>query len=116
VPTCLPPAGGPCPQRPLGRDCPGAAAPVHVSGPPGLGRRAAAALKTLRKKTEQLRAAVAALRAKKVADDVVIEVEIFLKAAENIVRFDEWFAKDSVKWTLLALRRESPDGVATWSR
>ena len=80
----------------------------------------AAALKTIAEKTEQLRAAVAALKAKKTPDNVLIEVEIFLKAAENIVRFEEWYAKDSVKWTLTTLDRglerakDAADGKAPW--
>jgi dienelactone hydrolase len=89
--------------------------------PPELAKPDAAALKTIQTKTEQLRAAVTALRAKKVRDDVVVEVEIFLKAAENIVRFGEWFAKDSVKWTLLSLDRglerakdAANEGTAPW--
>ena len=88
--------------------------------PPALAKPDDETLKTIRAKTELLRAAVAALREKKVRDDVVIEVEIFLKAAENIVRFDEWFAKDSAKWTLLSLDRglerakDAAGGKAPW--
>jgi len=73
--------------------------------PPAILKPDDATLDTIRKKTEELRAAVAALNEKKIPDDVLIEVEIFLKAAENIVRFEEWFAKDSVKWTLTTLDR-----------
>ena len=39
--------------------------------------------KVIADKTEELRKAVAALKEKKIADDVLIEVEIYLKAAEN---------------------------------
>src|SRR5262245_22472819 len=63
----------------------------------------AAALKQIQVKTEELRKAVVALKEKKIADDVLIEVEIYLKAAENIVRFEEWLAANSVKWTLQTL-------------
>lgn len=60
-------------------------------------------LKTIKEKTEELRKAIAALKDKKLKDDVLIEVEIYLKAAENIVRFEEWLAAASVKWALSAL-------------
>ena len=62
-----------------------------------------ATMKPIAEKTEQLRKAVAALKEKKIPDDVLIEVEIYLKAAENIVRFEEWLAADSVKWALHTL-------------
>lgn len=62
-----------------------------------------ATLKQIAEKTEQLRKAVEALKAKKTADDVLIEVEIYLKAAENIVRFEEWYAAASGKWALTTL-------------
>lgn len=56
-------------------------------------------LQQIKDKTEQLRKAVEALKEKKIPDDVFVEVAIYLKAAENIVRFEEWLHKDSVKWT-----------------
>jgi dienelactone hydrolase len=59
--------------------------------------------KQIADKTEELRKAVAALKEKRVGDDVLIEVEIYLKAAENIVRFEEWLAAASVKWVLTTL-------------
>ena len=62
-----------------------------------------ATLKQIAEKTEQLRKAVAALKAKKLRDDVLIEVEIYLKAAENIVRFEEWYHSNSGKWALTTL-------------
>ena len=58
----------------------------------------AATLKQIQEKTEELRKAVAGLKEKKIADDVLVEVEIYLKAAENIVRFEEWLHANSVKW------------------
>ena len=63
----------------------------------------AATLAKIKEKTEELRKAVAALKEKKIADDVLVEVEIYLKAAENIVRFEEWLHANSVKWTLQTL-------------
>lgn len=79
--------------------------PAKAKVDPATLRPDAATLKTIQEKTESLRKAVAALREKKIPDNVLIEVEIFLKAAENIVRFEEWFAKDSVKWCLTTLDR-----------
>lgn len=76
--------------------------------------------KVIAEKTEELRKAVAALKAKKIADDVLIEVEIYLKAAENIVRFEEWLAAASVKWALttldqgLARAKQAEGGKAVW--
>ena len=80
----------------------------------------AATLKTITDKTEQLRHAVAALKAKKIPLDVLSEVEIYLKAAENIVRFEEWLHSNSVKWTLatldqgLARVKQAEGGKAVW--
>src|SRR5262249_32287704 len=77
-------------------------------------------LKTIKDKTEELRKAVAALKEKKIPDDVLIEVEIYLKAAENIVRFEEWLAAASVKWALttldqgLARAKQAEGGKPTW--
>jgi dienelactone hydrolase len=65
----------------------------------------AATLETIANKTARLRDAIADLQRKKLPADAIIEIEIFLKAAENIVRFDEWFAKGSVKWALTTLDR-----------
>src|SRR5262249_60574547 len=62
-----------------------------------------ATLKQITEKTEQLRKAVAALKEKKIPDDVFVEVAIYLKAAENIVRFEEWLHANSVKWALQTL-------------
>src|SRR5262249_28614770 len=76
--------------------------------------------KVIADKTEELRKAVAALKEKKIPDDVLIEVEIYLKAAENIVRFEEWLAAASVKWTLttldqgLARAKQAEGGKAVW--
>ena len=76
--------------------------------------------KQIAAKTEELRKAVAELKAKKTADDVLIEVEIYLKAAENIVRFEEWLHKDSVKWAQTTLdkglerAKQADGGRAVW--
>ncbi|MBY0514104.1 MAG: hypothetical protein K2P78_09365 [Gemmataceae bacterium] len=76
-----------------------------------------ATLKHIAEKTEQLRKAVAALKAKKLRDDVLIEVEIYLKAAENIVRFEEWYHANSGKWALTTLDQglERAKQAAEWN-
>jgi dienelactone hydrolase len=80
----------------------------------------AATLRQIAEKTEQLRKAVAALRGKKIADDVLVEVEIYLKAAENIVRFEEWLHANSGKWALTTLdqglerAKQAEGGKAVW--
>ncbi len=57
-----------------------------------------ATLKQIAEKTDQLRKALEGLRSKDFSDDVRIDVEIYLKAAENIVRFEEWYNNNSGKW------------------
>ncbi|MBP3960907.1 hypothetical protein J8F10_37270 [Gemmata sp. G18] len=79
-----------------------------------------ATLKQITEKTEQLRRAVAALKEKKIPGDVLVEVEIYLKAAENIVRFEEWYHANSGKWALttldqgLARAKQAEGGKAVW--
>jgi hypothetical protein len=79
-----------------------------------------ATLKQIKDKTDELRKAVAALKEKKIEDGVLVEVEIYLKAAENIVRFEEWLAANSVKWALttldqgLARAKQAEGGKAVW--
>jgi hypothetical protein len=88
--------------------------------PPKIQKPDEATLKTIAEKTEELRKAVAALKEKKIADDVLVEVEIYLKAAENIVRFDEWYSAASGKWALttldqgLARAKQAEGGKAVW--
>lgn len=87
-------------------------APPPVTKPDG------ATLQTIVAKTTQLRAAVADLKG--VPDDVRIDVEVYLRAAENIVRFEEWLHKDSAKWALTTLDRgleraaQAKGGKAPW--
>lgn len=79
-----------------------------------------ATLKVLAEKTEQLRKAVEALKAKQIPDNVFVEVAIYLKAVDNIVRFEEWFTAASGKWALttvdqgLARAKLAEDGKAVW--
>ncbi len=88
--------------------------------PPAAQKPDEATLKQIAEKTEQLRKAIDGLKAKKIADDVLVEVEIYLKGAENIVRFDEWYSKDNGKWALTTLDRglerakQAEDGKAVW--
>jgi pimeloyl-ACP methyl ester carboxylesterase len=64
-------------------------------------------LKQIRAKTRQLADKIAELRAKKDSkiDTLLPDVEIYLRGAENIVRFKEYYNKDSGKWTLDSLDR-----------
>lgn len=77
-------------------------------------------LQLIKEKTEQLREAIAALRERKLPDDVFVEVDVYLKAAENIVRFEEWLAAASAKWALatldagLARAKEAEGGKPVW--
>ena len=60
-------------------------------------------LKQIEAKTAQLAAKIAELRKDKKTHELLPDVEIYLRGARNIVRFKEFFSKDSVKWTLAAL-------------
>ncbi|MFO0798146.1 MAG: hypothetical protein U0804_11780 [Gemmataceae bacterium] len=106
-------AGGPGQQ-------PGKKDDKNKFAPPAATRPDDATLKVIADKTTQLREAVAGLKAKKTPDDVLIEVEVYLRAAENIVRFEEWFHKDSGKWALTTLDRglerakQAEGGKAPW--
>src|SRR5262249_21584421 len=61
-----------------------------------------ATLKQIKDKTEELRKAIEGLLDRNYRD-VICDVEDFGKAADNIVSFEEWYAKDSVKWALTTL-------------
>ncbi|WP_439629488.1 hypothetical protein [Gemmata sp.] len=76
--------------------------------PPKATKPDEATLKQIAEKTDYLRKMISGLKAKKLPDDMLIEVEIYLKAAENIVRFEEWYAAASAKWALTTL----DDGIA----
>lgn len=51
-------------------------------------------------KTAQLEAKIESLRKDKKTHDLLPDVEIYLRGARNIVRFKEYYNKDSAKWTL----------------
>ena len=59
----------------------------------------------IQKKTAELAAEIAHLRKRgdKATAIALPDVEIYLRGAENIVRFKEFYSKDSVKWTLAEL-------------
>jgi hypothetical protein len=59
----------------------------------------------IKEKTAQLAAKIAELRKVKKHAELLPDVEIFLRGAENIVRFKEFYHKDSGKWTLNCLDR-----------
>ncbi|MFO0849229.1 MAG: hypothetical protein U0871_11840 [Gemmataceae bacterium] len=61
-----------------------------------------ATMKKIVAKTAELRAAVAGLP-EKTPDDIRADVEVYLKAAEWVVRHGEWFAKDSGQQALRVL-------------
>jgi hypothetical protein len=92
--------------------------------PPKAQKPDEATLKVIAEKTERLRNAIAALEkkleGKATDDDLLIEVEIYLKAAENIVRFAEWYSASSGKWALatldqgLARAKQAEGGKAVW--
>jgi len=94
--------------------------PQQKFDPPKVQKPDAATMKTIIEKTDELRKTVATLKEKKIPDDVLVEVEVYLKAAENIVRFDEWFTANSGKWALttldqgLARAKQAEGGKAVW--
>src|SRR5262249_11495556 len=88
--------------------------------PPAAVKPDAATLTKIAEKSAELKTAVEGLKAKKLPRDVVDEVEIYLKGAQNIVRFGEWYNKDSGKWALTTLDRglerakQAEGGKAVW--
>jgi pimeloyl-ACP methyl ester carboxylesterase len=73
----------------------------------------------IEQKTDELDAALRPLRGK-VADDLLVDAEVYLKAARWIVRYDEFYSKAYVKQTLyvldtgLARAKELASGNPTW--
>ncbi len=62
-------------------------------------------LQQIQTKTAELTAEIAHLRKRgdKATANALPDVEVYLRGAENIVRFKEFYNKDSVKWTLAEL-------------
>ena len=87
----------------LGGQQPDAKKAQQKFDPPKTSKPDEATLKQIAEKTEQLRKAIEGLKAKNINLLVMIEIEVYLKAAENIVRFEEWSSKDSGKWALQTL-------------
>src|ERR1043165_9783097 len=79
-------------------------------------------LKQILAKTSQLAEKIAELRKDKKTHTLLPDVEIYLRGGENIVRFKEFYNKDSVKWTLDSLDRglqraeQLAAGKASWTR
>ena len=99
-----------------------AAAPAQQNfDPPKAKKPDEAGLKEIAAKTQELREAIAVLKQRKIPDKVLIEVEIYFKAAENIVRFEEWYAPASGKWAITTLdqglvrAKQAQNGKAVWS-
>jgi hypothetical protein len=65
----------------------------------------AATLKTIEARKDKLAAEVAALRRQGVADLILADIEVYLKAAAYITRHGEFFQKDAADWALAALDR-----------
>ena len=60
-------------------------------------------LRKIKAKTEELDQAIGALRRNGVGDALLADVEVFAKAANWIVKHEEWYHEDYPKWTLDAL-------------
>ncbi len=71
--------------------------------PPGNLEPTPAVLKQIADKTAQLAAKIAELRKNEKHHQLLPDVEIYLRGAQNIVRFKEFYNKASGQWTLDAL-------------
>jgi len=71
--------------------------------PPGNNELPAEVVQQIQEKTPQLAAKIAELRKDKKHLDLLPDIEIYLRGAENIVRFKEFYNKNSGQWTLDAL-------------
>ncbi|MBI3823345.1 MAG: hypothetical protein HY289_11800 [Planctomycetes bacterium] len=90
--------------------------------PPAIFEPTPEVLLQIKNKTAVLAAQVAALRKDPKRHELLPDVEIFLRGAENIVRFKEFYNKASAQWTLDTLDRgiERADqlakGQTPWTR
>src|SRR5262249_16267698 len=64
-----------------------------------------AVLKAIAQRSGKLRDAIASLRPRRNPEGLLVEAEIYLKAATWIVRHDEFYQKDYADWTLDGLDR-----------
>jgi hypothetical protein len=81
------------------------APPASSFAPPKAEPPPAAALKLIGERTDQLSAAILALRGRGVRDPGLADVEVYLKAAAWVVRHNEWYQKQAADWTLDVLDR-----------
>lgn len=88
--------------------------------PPDAFQPTPAELVAIKAKTDQLADKIAELRKNPKAHALLPDIEIYLRGAQNIVRFKEFYDKASVKWTLDSLDRgiqradDLASGVAPW--
>lgn len=77
-------------------------------------------LQRIKARTSELDQAIGMLRRNGVADAVLADIEIFTKAANWIVKHEEWYQKDYPKWTVegldqgLARAKQLQQGSAPW--
>jgi predicted esterase len=81
-----------------------AAGPVAAQyEPPNAVPPDAAKLKEIDARTDKLKAELTNMRTKGINDPVYSDVEIYLKAAQWIVKYNEFYTKDAGDWTLAVL-------------
>jgi predicted esterase len=94
---------------------------AHAAAPPVMEPPDSALERTIQDKTSQLAAALTALGARQVADDRLVDAEVFHKAAVWVTTQKEWY-KDYAKWTPMVLDRglkraaQLAAGDAPWQR
>ena len=77
-------------------------------------------LQTIEERARQLRQQIRELKKLGVGDPILADIEVYLKAADWIVRHQEFYHKDSAKWTLEVLDRgllrsaQAARGEAPW--
>ena len=97
-------------------------APSPSFEPPGTRPPDAATRRKIDDLTRVLRTAIADLTKKGVKDSVLADVEVHLKAAEWIVRHNEFYHADAGKWTVKVLEQGlqraelAAKGEAPWQK
>jgi dienelactone hydrolase len=74
-------------------------------GPPKVIEPSEEALQQVKEKGERLAQALTGLAKLGVKDNVLVDVEVYLQAAQSIVQHREFYDKNSAAWTLAALDR-----------
>ena len=74
--------------------------------PPPTQKTDDAVRKTIGEKADKLNRQLAELRRLNVSDQILVEIEVYLKAAVWIVKHDDFFHKDAADWTVKVLDRE----------